>query len=93
MKTHIQINVPVTYLKEGKSFVAYTPALDLSSAGDTLKDAEKNIAEAVALFMEEIQNRGTLNDVLSSLGWTKVSRTKQWIPPIFVSQGNLPVTF
>jgi predicted RNase H-like HicB family nuclease len=92
MKAHMKINVPVSYFKEDKSFVAYTPALDLSSAGKTLKEAEKNIAEAVEIFMEEICKRGTLNEVLLSLGWKKVSKTKQWMPPIFVSQGMLPVT-
>ena len=92
MKTRMQINMPVCYFKEDKSFVAYTPALDLSSAGKTLKEAEKNIAEAVSIFMEEILRRGTIDEVLSSLGWKKISKTKQWMPPIFVSHGILPVT-
>jgi predicted RNase H-like HicB family nuclease len=94
MKTHVQINVnvPVTYFKEDKSFVAYTPALDLSSAGKTLKEAQKNITEAVEIFMEEICEHGTTDEVLLSLGWKKVSKTKQWMPPIFVSHGILPVT-
>ncbi|OHB16423.1 MAG: hypothetical protein A2431_01865 [Candidatus Zambryskibacteria bacterium RIFOXYC1_FULL_39_10] len=92
MKARMKINVPVSYFKEDKSFVAYTPALDLSSAGKTLKEAEKNIAEAVSIFMEEILIHGTVDEVLSSLGWKKISKTSQWMPPIFVSHGMLPVT-
>lgn len=92
MKARMQINVPVSYFKEDKSFVAYTPALDLSSAGKTLKEAEKNIAEAVSIFMEEILKQGTLDEVLSSLGWKKTSKTNEWMPPIFVSHGMLPIT-
>jgi len=92
MKIPFQINVPVTYFKEGKSFVAYTPALDLSSAGKSLKEAEKNINEAVSIFVEEIIEHGTTDDVLSSLGWKKISKTKQWVPPVFISHGILPVT-
>ena len=92
MKARMQINVPVSYFKEDKSFVAYTPALDLSSAGKTLKEAEKNIAEAVSIFMEEILKQGTLDEVLSSLGWKKISKTNEWMPPIFVSHGMLPVS-
>jgi predicted RNase H-like HicB family nuclease len=92
MKTRMQINIPVSYFKEDKSFVAYTPALDLSSAGKTLKEAEKNIAEAVSIFIEEILEHGTLDEVLSSLGWKKISKTNEWMPPIFVSHGMLPVT-
>ncbi|MEK7642746.1 MAG: type II toxin-antitoxin system HicB family antitoxin [Patescibacteria group bacterium] len=92
MKARVQINVPVSYFKEDKSFIAYTPALDLSSAGKTLKEAEKNITEAVGIFMEEILEHGTIDEVLPSLGWKKILRTKQWTPPIFVSHGILPVT-
>lgn len=92
MKTPFQIKVPVSYFKEDKSFVAYTPALDLSSAGKTLKEAEKNMAEAISLFMEEIIEHGTISEVLLSLGWKKISKTSQWMPPIFVSHGMLPVT-
>ncbi len=92
MKTRMKINVPVSYFKEDKSFVAYTPALDLSSAGKTLKEAEKNIAEAVSIFMEEILKNGTTDEVLSSLGWKKISKTKEWMPPIFVSHDLLPIT-
>jgi predicted RNase H-like HicB family nuclease len=92
MKARMQINVPVSYFKEDKSFVAYTPALDLSSAGKTLKEAEKNIAEAVEIFMEEVLKNGTIDEVLSSLGWKKISKSNEWMPPIFVSHGMLPVT-
>lgn len=89
MKIRANISLPITYFKEGKSFVAYTPALDLSSSGDTLKQAEKHIKEAVELFVQETVSLGTLDEVLSNLGWEKVR--KQWIPPIFVSQDILSI--
>ena len=88
----MNIEVPITYFKEAKSFVAYAPALDLSSAGNTLKEAEKNIKEATELFIEEILDKNTINEVLFSLGWTRITKTKQWIPPTLVAHGLLPIT-
>jgi predicted RNase H-like HicB family nuclease len=92
MKLHMNVELAVTFLKEGKTFVAYAPALDLSTSGNTLKKAEKNMAEAARLFLEEISARGTLDQVLSSLGWVKKQRTKQWMPPLLVSHGMLPLS-
>ena len=34
----MQFGLPVTFLKEGDNFIAYTPALDLSTVGDTFKE-------------------------------------------------------
>ncbi len=51
----VQVNLPVSFLKEGKTYVAYTPALDLSSCGKTLVEAERMFNEAVTLFFEELQ--------------------------------------
>ena len=31
------------------------------------------------IFFEELSKKGTLNDVLEELGWTKIK--KQWVPP------------
>ncbi len=72
MKSYV--NLPVTILKEGKNYVAYTPALDLSSCGKTLKEAEKMFAESVQLFFEELDRMGTTHEVLTQLGWKKVKR-------------------
>ncbi|KKQ67440.1 MAG: hypothetical protein US86_C0001G0367 [Candidatus Daviesbacteria bacterium GW2011_GWA2_38_24] len=37
-KVNYQFTLPVSILKEGDSFIAYTPALDLSTVGDTFKE-------------------------------------------------------
>ena len=61
----MQITLPVSFLKEGSSYVAYTPALDLSSCGKTLKEAKKMFAESVQLFFEELEKMGTTEEVLT----------------------------
>ena len=50
--------------KEGRMYVAYTPELDLSSCATTEAKAHKNLLEAVRLFLEEAEKKGSLDDVL-----------------------------
>ena len=55
IKTIFSFNkLPVTIMKQGKSFVAYSPVLDLSTSGKTLKDVQNKFSEIVYIFMEEI---------------------------------------
>ena len=79
------LNLPVSFLQESGQFVAYTPALDLSTSGETLAEVKKNFAEAVGIFFDEIISMGTFEDVLLDLGWEKHEHTM--IPPIVISQG------
>jgi len=78
------LNLPVSFIKEGKQFVAWTPALDLSTAGRSIEEVKKNFAEAVGIFFEEIIAAGTLEDVLLDLGWKH--QGQEFIPPV-ISQG------
>ena len=59
-KSTSQASLPVTFLREGDQFVAYTPALDLSTSGDTFEQAKKRFSEVVGIFFEECLNMGTL---------------------------------
>lgn len=76
--------LPVSIFKEGKLFVAYTPALDLSTSGKTYEEVKKRFDEAVAIFFEYTTKSGTLGGVLTDLGWHKIKN--QWAPPAIVSQ-------
>ena len=40
-KMRIDFQLPVSFLKEDKRFIAYTPALDLSTSGKTYEEARK----------------------------------------------------
>jgi len=79
----LSIRVPVSIFREGKRFVAYSPALDLSTAGKTLQETQRRFAEAVEIFFEELDDLGTTNEVLAGLGWERVKRS--WKPPLPVS--------
>lgn len=78
------LQLPVSVFKEGKHFVAYTPALDLSTSGKSYEETKKRFNEVVSIFLEELVKKGTLDEVLESLGWQKVK--EQWAPPSLISQ-------
>jgi len=75
--------VPVLFFEEGDKVIAYSPAFDLSTCGDTEEKARHRFAEAVAIFLGEITRTGTLSDVLEERGWHKVSKGQEWRPPVY----------
>ncbi|MEK7185421.1 MAG: hypothetical protein AAB726_02255 [Patescibacteria group bacterium] len=64
-------NLPVVITKQNKHFVAYTPALDISTSGKSEKDVKKRFVELVNIFLEEIIEKKTVDGVLYELGWEK----------------------
>jgi predicted RNase H-like HicB family nuclease len=87
MIKNISFNLPVLITKQNKSFVAYTPALDLSTSGKTENEVKKRFVELANIFLEEIIEAKTVNEVLSELGWTKVQ--KKWTPPKVISSQSI----
>jgi len=83
-KINFQASLPVTFLREGKQFVAYTPSLDLSTSGATFEQAKKHFGKVVQIFFDECLRMGTLDIVLFDLGWTK--QKSEWKPPMVVAQ-------
>ncbi|MFA5249165.1 MAG: hypothetical protein WC397_01340 [Candidatus Paceibacterota bacterium] len=79
----MNIKLAVSIIKEGKQYIAYTPALDLSTCGKSEKQAKKRFEEAVDVFFQELIERGTLENVLADLGWKKIKT--QWAPPKIIS--------
>lgn len=89
MKSDFSCSLPVTIFREGKAFVAYTPALDLSTAGKTEAQARRMFAEAIEAFFEELIEMGTVESALKELGWTKRHGAMQ--PPKVVDHGHMMV--
>jgi predicted RNase H-like HicB family nuclease len=83
-KIEFKVSLPVSIMKEGKLFVAHTSALDISTSGKTEKEVKKRFQEIVSIFLEEIMEKGTLEEVLRDFGWKKIQ--KQWNPPTLISQ-------
>jgi len=75
-------------MKEKGSFVAFSPALDLSTCGKTFEEAKKNFSEALDIFFEECIEMGTLHEVLESYGWEK-SGKNGWKPPAYIGEDRI----
>ena len=88
-KLMLEVKLPVSILREDKKYVAYTPALDLSTSGNDYEEVKKRFNEIVNIFFEELIKRGTLENVLKNLGWKRF-QTK-WNPPVVISQESQSV--
>jgi len=69
--------------KEGETYVAYVPALDLSSCGATDEEARRNIRDAVRGFLAASEDLGTLDEILQEAGYEP--EADGWRAPEFVS--------
>lgn len=88
-RDHISVGVSVFVLKEDDLFVAYCPALELSSYGKTKKEAKENFSDALKIFIEETQKKGTLEKMLLSLGWTLKQKPQvRYKPPLLTGKIN-----
>jgi predicted RNase H-like HicB family nuclease len=67
----MQIQFTSQVFKERKTYVAHAPELDVSSCGRSKEKAEKNLIEAVRLFLEEAARMGTLEQILEEAGYTR----------------------
>lgn len=67
-------HVQVFLLPAEEQVVAYCPALALSTYGTTEADARSAFTEALAIFIEDTQEKGTLANILLDLGWTLEKR-------------------
>lgn len=80
MPKQLKILIPVSIFKEENVFVAYTPALDISTCAATLAGVKKQFEELIRVFFEELENKGTTAEVLESMGWQKVKSA--WAAPV-----------
>lgn len=82
----VEFALSVIVIKEGNSLIAHSPALDLSTVGDTFDEAKKRFVEAVGIFFEEITEKGTVDQALTELGWEK--KNNEYIPPMIVGSST-----
>ena len=76
--------------KEGGTYVAYVPALDVSSCGATDEEARRNIRDAVRGFLAASADLGTLDEILREAGYEPEG--DGWRAPEFVSVDRLTMS-
>ena len=89
MIKNISYRLQVHISKHGGRFVAYAPALDISTSAKTEKALWKNVEILTSIFFEELTEAGTTKEVLTELGWKK--QQKKWSPPR-VSSRSIGIT-
>lgn len=68
--------------KEGETYVAYVPELDVSSCGESRDGALRNIRDAVQGFLESSAAMGSLEWILEESGYRR--NGSGWEPPEFI---------
>lgn len=58
--------------KEGNMYVAYCPELDISSCGEDIQQAKKNLLETILINIEETRKMGTFDQFLEETGLEKL---------------------
>lgn len=76
--------------REGDAYVAYVPALDISSCGDTDEEARRNIRDAVRGFLAASADLGTLGEILEEAGYRRDG--DDWHAPEFVLLDRLTMS-
>lgn len=89
MLKELRVKLTVSVIKQGKRYIAFSPALDLSTSGKSEAEAKRRFQEAVSIFFEELNKAGNVAAVLSGLGWRKEQR--KWQPPHVVAQESVGV--
>jgi predicted RNase H-like HicB family nuclease len=64
-----EIQFTIRVWKENGTYVGFSPELDVSSCGDSVRQAKSRLKEAVNLFLEDAALRGTLTDILIEAGF------------------------
>jgi len=90
LKLQIEGKIPVVFFRDDGMVVAYSPALDLSTCGETVKEAQKNFTNCLNIYLKETIKHGTLERDLLKLGW-KSNPEKFSILPPEKSYKNIPV--
>ncbi|MDA2930443.1 type II toxin-antitoxin system HicB family antitoxin [Acidobacteria bacterium AH-259-O06] len=84
------VSFTVHIFREGKTYVAYVPELDVCSCGKNPEEARKNIRDAVQGFLQTSKDLGTLDGILEEAGFQREG--DDWHAPEFVALDRLSLT-
>ena len=87
----IEVKLPVCIEKTEHGYTAYCEALDVYTEAPNKKKAEKNIREALSLFLETCFEMGTLYEVLTSSGFKREIKRRKSAPTISCENIRVPL--
>jgi len=65
----VEVQLGVLVFQESDSFLAYCPALNLSTYGDSINDAKEAFEDVIKCYLEDCAKMGTLEKDLRAHGW------------------------
>ena len=57
----------IRIFKEGKTYVAHNPELNVASCGNTIAQAKTNLRDALTGFLKSARKLGTLEEILEGV--------------------------
>lgn len=75
----VYVDVEVFLAKDGDAFIAYCPALNLSTYGENDEDVRKAFQDALGIFIDNAIEQKSLERTLLMYGWTL--RQRHFQPP------------
>lgn len=85
------MSLDILIFEENDVYIAYMPALNLTSHSKDQKAAVKGLNTAVTLFFDHWTKKGQLTEKLSKLGWEREETTKHLKPA--TKNMNVPYDF
>lgn len=68
-KKYVEVQLVVLVLQESNTFIAYCPALNLSTYGDSIADVKEAFDDLITSYLEDCARMGTLDSDLKAHGW------------------------
>ena len=86
MKKGDYIAVEVVVTKEGEQYSSWCPELDIASCGDKPEEAVRNLGDALALYLNTLEEEGERQQIFEERGIKVVGIDEPVIPNSFVTQ-------
>lgn len=92
----MKFELPVTFKKKAKWYVAYCPILDTYSQGETEEKAKNNLIETLKLFFISCIERNILDTVMKECGFSllekRVEKREEKLPKKSFKTINVPIS-
>jgi predicted RNase H-like HicB family nuclease len=86
------ISLKVEFYKEGETFVAYAPMLKISTYANNFEKAKERFEALLEIYLEELEEKGTLEEVFIECGWTKHPGTGSVLmPPVRIAEEEVRI--
>lgn len=82
MYKNVEVKLDIFFVKEDNFYIAFSPAMDLTAYGNSMRDAKKSFETTFQIYLEESFKDDTLIDDLLKHGWTvQTQPTAKFTPP------------